>query len=331
MRHGQFDTTTPGDTTTPDNKPGLTPGGPGQSVRLPSRRTGSAGSAYGLTGSYGSAFGSYAATPLSSAASWSVGLQSGSFDWSYAVPTAPVGWGSGPTVSIDYSSAAIDGLTFDQNAQAPSLGQGWNLSAGGYIERSYKSCGLDNGIPGIERSVQMGHLTPYQINGALNWVSFLSGTNPAQISVTTGDLNDIQLLVNYFDSKKGVGVNIDDPVISITRVTGGKLLETYHTGRDDYRQIGEFTGVDAFVVQISTRSGIGLAASAGVKGDPSQSGVTNTETGRYLGVGHISSSEGVETFIYIADFGNYRDLIENPKGVEFSQSPTFEVQIRSAA
>ena len=99
------------------------------------KASGSGGSTYGLTAGYSSSFGSYTATPLSNAGSWSAGLQSGSFDWSYSVPTVPVGFGSAPAVSLGSSSGAVDGVTSDSNTQPGTLGHGWDLSAGGYIER----------------------------------------------------------------------------------------------------------------------------------------------------------------------------------------------------
>ncbi len=57
----------------------------------------------------------------------------------------PTGFGSAPSVGFGYSSLAIDGITPDQNTQGGPLGLGWNLDAGGFIERSYKSCLDDSG------------------------------------------------------------------------------------------------------------------------------------------------------------------------------------------
>jgi RHS repeat-associated protein len=117
--------------------------------RLSARRLALAGSAgsvvYGLTASYSSNFGSYTATPLAASASWSVGMQSGSFEWSYPVPTAPTGWGSAPSLSLNYSSGAVDGVVSDGNTQPGLFGHGWSMSLGGYIERSYRACSTDNG------------------------------------------------------------------------------------------------------------------------------------------------------------------------------------------
>ncbi|MEK7426667.1 MAG: hypothetical protein AAB131_22835 [Actinomycetota bacterium] len=102
-------------------------------------RSGSGGGVIGLTSQFSSALGSFSATQLSSAASWSVGLSMGSFDWSYPVPVPPTGYGAAPSVSMSYSSASVDGAVSDENTQGGLLGLGWSLNAGGFIERSYPS------------------------------------------------------------------------------------------------------------------------------------------------------------------------------------------------
>ena len=113
---------------------------------------GSGGSVYGLTSGFASDFGSYQSTPLLSSAGWAVGLNSGSFDWSYALPAVPSGWGAAPGLSLSYSSQQLDGLAPDMNAQAGSFGFGWSLSQGGFIERSYQTCSNlpANPITGVE-------------------------------------------------------------------------------------------------------------------------------------------------------------------------------------
>jgi RHS repeat-associated protein len=109
------------------------------------RASGSGGSVYGLSSGFSSNFGSFTATPLSNASSWSVGLSMGSFDWSYPVPVPPTGYGSAPSVSMSYSSSSVDGVVSDENTQGGTLGAGWSLNAGGFIERTYKSCTEDGG------------------------------------------------------------------------------------------------------------------------------------------------------------------------------------------
>lgn len=121
---------------------GFSGGSAGRVRPAPRSGSGSGTIYYGLTAGFSSDWGSYAATPLSAHAGWSVGMQAGSFDWSYPIPMVPTGWGAVPGVSLSYSSSAVDGVTSDENTQS-ALGHGWGVNAGGYIERSYRTCSSD--------------------------------------------------------------------------------------------------------------------------------------------------------------------------------------------
>jgi len=83
--------------------------------------------------------GSYDASPLAPSASWSVGLESGTLNYSYplSVP-APMG-GASPRVALDYDSGSIDGRTSSTNPQASMFGMGWDYQPG-FIEREYDAC-----------------------------------------------------------------------------------------------------------------------------------------------------------------------------------------------
>ncbi|SFO06979.1 intein C-terminal splicing region/RHS repeat-associated core domain-containing protein [Amycolatopsis rubida] len=89
--------------------------------------------------------GDFKVTKLSPAGSWTAGEPSGEFNYSYPL-SAPAGpGGPAPSVSLQYSSGAVDGLTSATNNQASEIGDGWSVSGGGYVERSYKSCSEDLG------------------------------------------------------------------------------------------------------------------------------------------------------------------------------------------
>jgi RHS repeat-associated protein len=107
--------------------------------RSPGQVGGGGGSGFALMAGASSAAGDYATTSLNPTGSWSVGTQSGGFTWSYPVglPAPPAG--SAPGLSVSYSSAAIDGLTSDQNTQGGVMGPGWSV-AEGFIERQYRPC-----------------------------------------------------------------------------------------------------------------------------------------------------------------------------------------------
>ncbi|WP_436495337.1 RHS repeat-associated core domain-containing protein [Actinokineospora sp. HUAS TT18] len=119
-----------------------------------SAATGSAVVAAVATGS-GSG-GDYSATDLGVAGSWSAGGSGG--DFTYSVPlTMPVApGGPAPSLGLAYSSGGVDGRTSATNSQASWVGDGWDLSAGGFIERQYTACADDDG--GNQGSTQTGDL-----------------------------------------------------------------------------------------------------------------------------------------------------------------------------
>jgi len=86
--------------------------------------------------------GTYTATSLSPAGTWSAGGSSGGFTYSYAISVPPTVGGSAPDVTLGYDSASVDGRTSVTNAQASWIGDGWDYSPG-YIERSYQPCSQD--------------------------------------------------------------------------------------------------------------------------------------------------------------------------------------------
>ncbi|MBP2478603.1 RHS repeat-associated protein [Crossiella equi] len=87
--------------------------------------------------------GSYQATSLSPSGSWSGGSSSGDFGYSLPVRLPPAIGGATPEVSFGYSSGSLDGRTSATNNQASWVGDGWDLSPGGYIERRFKGCSDD--------------------------------------------------------------------------------------------------------------------------------------------------------------------------------------------
>ncbi|MDI5974642.1 TreTu family toxin [Amycolatopsis magusensis] len=89
--------------------------------------------------------GSFGATDLSPAGSWSAGGSSGDFTYSVPLRVPPASAGVAPKLGLGYSSGAIDGRTSATNNQASIVGDGWELSTGGFIERQYKPCSEDLG------------------------------------------------------------------------------------------------------------------------------------------------------------------------------------------
>ncbi|WP_052433018.1 polymorphic toxin-type HINT domain-containing protein [Streptacidiphilus carbonis] len=87
--------------------------------------------------------GTYSATSLQGSSAWASGNSSGSFTYSYPIAVPPALGGTAPQVSLTYDSSSIDGKTSATNAQASNVGDGWDVSSGGFIERSFKSCDKD--------------------------------------------------------------------------------------------------------------------------------------------------------------------------------------------
>lgn len=88
--------------------------------------------------------GSYAATPLTPASSWDVSAQTGGLSWSYPLRTPPAAAGPAPAVALTYDSQSVDGESASTNNQPSAIGEGWSLSGGGFIERSYVPCSQDS-------------------------------------------------------------------------------------------------------------------------------------------------------------------------------------------
>ncbi|WP_327174211.1 RHS repeat-associated core domain-containing protein [Streptomyces sp. NBC_01335] len=86
--------------------------------------------------------GTFEATPLSPSATWESGDSSGAFTWSYPIGTPPAP-GPSPSLSMAYDSGSTDGKTASTNNQSTQVGEGFDLSANSYVERTYGSCDDD--------------------------------------------------------------------------------------------------------------------------------------------------------------------------------------------
>ncbi|MFB7949081.1 polymorphic toxin-type HINT domain-containing protein [Kitasatospora phosalacinea] len=89
--------------------------------------------------------GTYSATSLAPSGSWQSGGSAGDFTYSYPFEMPPSLGGPSPQVGLTYSSGSVDGRTVATNSQASTVGDGWELGTGGYVERRYKQCADDKG------------------------------------------------------------------------------------------------------------------------------------------------------------------------------------------
>jgi RHS repeat-associated protein len=106
--------------------------------------TASAMSTFALTAGASGDNGTYAATSLTPSSSWSVGAQTGEFNWSYPMRVPPGTVGPKPDLAVKYSSGSVDGQVASANNQTSWLGQGQDLQSG-FIERKYIACSDDMG------------------------------------------------------------------------------------------------------------------------------------------------------------------------------------------
>ncbi|QXV63070.1 polymorphic toxin-type HINT domain-containing protein [Amycolatopsis sp. TNS106] len=117
-------------------------------ITLPNKgkdQTGTSRMVLAATAAPSGAGGSFEATGLSPAGQWSAGGSSGDFTYSVPLRVPPPTAGIAPKLGLGYSSGTIDGRTSATNNQAAAPGDGWELSAGGFIERRYKACADDLG------------------------------------------------------------------------------------------------------------------------------------------------------------------------------------------
>ncbi|SNR28214.1 intein N-terminal splicing region/RHS repeat-associated core domain-containing protein [Actinoplanes regularis] len=87
--------------------------------------------------------GDYAATSLSASSTWSGGGNTGDFTWNYPMRIPPSLGGPAPSLGLAYSAQSVDGRHAASNNQPSWIGEGFEMSAGGYVERRYQSCQED--------------------------------------------------------------------------------------------------------------------------------------------------------------------------------------------
>ncbi|GAA1386893.1 RHS repeat-associated core domain-containing protein [Catellatospora chokoriensis] len=98
--------------------------------------------------------GDHKATSLAPSATWSAGGNSGDFSWTYPMRMPPAINGPKPSVSLQYSSASVDGRMASTNNQASWIGDGFDWQPGA-IERRYNACAEDMG-DGANNTVKTG-------------------------------------------------------------------------------------------------------------------------------------------------------------------------------
>lgn len=102
---------------------------------------------YALAAAPSGSTGSFTASTLSPTAKWQVSAQTGDFSWSYPLRVPPSLGGPTPQLALTYSAGSVDGRTASTNNQPSWVGEGFDFTPGGFIERKYKSCNDDGVTP----------------------------------------------------------------------------------------------------------------------------------------------------------------------------------------
>jgi RHS repeat-associated protein len=87
--------------------------------------------------------GDFGATGLSPSSTWQAGGPSGDFTWTYPMIVPPALGGPTPDLTVNYSSGDVDGRTTGTNNQPSWVGEGFEFTPGGFVERRYTPCASD--------------------------------------------------------------------------------------------------------------------------------------------------------------------------------------------
>ncbi|MGW1715621.1 ricin-type beta-trefoil lectin domain protein [Streptomyces sp. NPDC002156] len=149
--------------------------------------------------SYGAGSGGdFAATPLSSAGTWSQGGSSGAFTYAYTMAGPQVPSGPSPNVTLSYNSQSSDGRTSGTNNQVSWIGEGWDYNPGA-ITRTFVGCAADTADANNDK-----HFTGDQCWGSNNAVLTLNGTTTELVfdddddvwKTSRGDNTRVELLTS---------------------------------------------------------------------------------------------------------------------------------------
>ncbi|MEH0423277.1 polymorphic toxin-type HINT domain-containing protein [Streptomyces sp. B21-083] len=142
--------------------------------------------------------GDFAATPLSSAGTWSQGGSSGAFTYAYTMAGPQVPSGPSPNVTLSYNSQSSDGRTSATNNQVSWIGEGWDYNPGA-ITRTFVGCAADT-----SGANNKGKFTGDQCWGSNNAVLTLNGTTTELVyddddkvwKTSRGDNTRVELLTS---------------------------------------------------------------------------------------------------------------------------------------
>ncbi|GIF20871.1 RHS repeat-associated protein [Actinoplanes tereljensis] len=100
--------------------------------------------------------GSFEATKLQPSSTWSAGGNSGDFSWAYPMRVPPASGAVAPALNLAYSAQSVDGMQAASNNQPSWVGEGFDGTVGGFVERRYQQCADD--MDGGNNSEKTGDL-----------------------------------------------------------------------------------------------------------------------------------------------------------------------------
>ncbi|MFE2282591.1 RHS repeat-associated core domain-containing protein [Streptomyces sp. NPDC059443] len=139
--------------------------------------------------------GDYKATSLAPSDSWASGSNSGGFSWSYPIAVPDGLGGTKPSITLSYSSQAVDGRTAATNNQASWIGEGWDYSPG-FVERGFKPCAKDGQsesseqcLAGDNATFSLGGKSSTLVKDDKTGVWKLEGDDASKVERLTGATN----------------------------------------------------------------------------------------------------------------------------------------------
>ncbi|WP_188195970.1 polymorphic toxin-type HINT domain-containing protein [Nonomuraea sp. SYSU D8015] len=130
------------------------------------RAAAAASGLYAVAAAPSGATGNFTASTLAPTAKWQVSAQTGDFSWSYPLRTPPSLGGPTPQLALTYSAGSVDGRTASTNNQPSWVGEGFDFTPGGFIERKYKSCNDDGVTPKTGEQCWAGENATLMLGGS---------------------------------------------------------------------------------------------------------------------------------------------------------------------
>ncbi|WP_078652672.1 RHS repeat-associated core domain-containing protein [Streptomyces sp. NRRL F-525] len=255
------------------------------------------GTVYALASGSSSDAGDYRASTLSPTGSWNVSKGSGAFTYSLPIDVPKPPAGTAPSLSLNYNSQSVDGMTSAVNTQAGMAGLGWDLGIG-FIERRYRGCQDDGTGTGWV--------------GDLCWDSPNSTTEPDG-AVYVINLNGVTSQLVQDNDGTGWYHVLDDPGWRVQHLSGG------YGSDDEYWVVSTQEGMRYYFgwgrserqTGTATNSVLTVPVFGNNPGEPGYNGGVGVSTQAYRwGLDRVVDPNEVETaYFYEKEQNKYRSVL----------------------